>query len=1434
MRRRENHPFVSSQSFVPSWKRKPPQSQPQGLNSDSLVQRACRPSLHSSAYSSEPYRAVTQWDPSLDADAGDYGGGGDLQLDAFDLELLAQSQRQSRGFQASSYAEGLSSYHSWQPEPPKHVSRFFESSQVTPNRSLASGSSDTDIRDASSPLARLQKGRMTLPRAFELEEQRRPQGSLTYSSTLDSAFTQPNTSSTPFQQLPAASHGIKLVSARELPDNYRSLFSFPCFNAVQSKCFSTVYRSDDNVVLAAPTGSGKTVVMELAICRLLNSLKDEQFKVVYQAPTKSLCSERFQDWGRKFNSLGLQCAELTGDTDYLQQRNVQNSQIIITTPEKWDSMTRKWKDHARLMQLVKLFLIDEVHTLKEARGATMEAVVSRMKSFGSNVRFVALSATIPNSEDIATWLGRNAMNQQVPAHREHFGEEFRPVKLQKFVYGYQASGNDFAFDKLCNSKLASIISMHSAGKPIMIFCCTRNSAMSTAKELARLWSTSNAPARLWAGPSRPLGVSHADLKTTTAAGVAFHHAGLELGDRHQVESGFLDRKISVICCTSTLAVGVNLPCHLVIIKGTAGWQDGHTQEYSDLEVMQMLGRAGRPQFDDTATAVILTRKERAKHYEKLVSGSESLESCLHLNLIEHINAEIGLGNVTNIETAVNWLASTFLFVRLRRNPTHYKLKEGANQDDEKEMLRQICEKDIKLLQECELVTSDGLKATPFGDAMARYYVRFETMRIFLGLKPRSDIGQILSVISQAEEFRDIRLKSGEKAVYKEINRSSDIKFPIKVDIALPSHKTSLLIQAELGAVEFPNHEQFQKHRFSFQQDKNFVFTHVNRLIRCIIDCQVHLQDSVTTRNALELARSLTAKTWDDSPLQMKQIEHIGAVAVRKLAAAGIGSIEDLETAEPHQIDMALSRNPPFGVKLRNRLADFPKLRVALKMMGKQDTKPGREVRVRFKAEVAFMNDKCPNFFQRRPVYVCFIAETSDGHLIDFRRLSASKLENNLEILLSAELKSQDHYISCHVMCDEIAGTARSAALRIDLPSSYFLRQPAGEDRVQEIPDDDGTVVDRAQSQIQPKTHKKTRIHRFDSDERLFGDFLASEAFEDWEAAEHCVPEPKKIVSRTHSSRKEAAKPSTTTKNDIVLSADPKPKSTLARTSSSRRECAKYGDLALRNGPQKLDNGRWACNHKCKDKSVCKHLCCREGLDNPPKAGRKKPDVSTLSTAGSNQLTLSGSIAKRAVQPAKQDKKSKRSIRNGSFDDSPELRPPASTVYDIPPLSSIVDSSDYGDENFDDLPSPEELLFGKASTRQEIGPEGAFGTTKADESVFEPGDDWVDVNEVPFPGRSPQIESPPPRKNCGIVDLVTPEPQEMSPVAQTSENRAGTKRKSVEADVSETCSEENKRPKTLETPEPQISKDRDESGIPQDWDDIGRAIMEEYKDCVVFI
>ena len=117
--------------------------------------------------------------------------------------------------------------------------------------------------------------------------------------------------------------------------------------------------------------------------------------------------------------------------------------------------------------------------------------------------------------------------------------------------------------------------------------------MSTAKLLANRWMTSSPRDRQWPVPSVVPAVFDAELKATLASGVAFHHAGLDGFDRQAVEKGFLDGNISVICCTSTLAVGVNLPCHLVIIKNTVSWQDEGLKEYADLEMMQMLGRAGR-------------------------------------------------------------------------------------------------------------------------------------------------------------------------------------------------------------------------------------------------------------------------------------------------------------------------------------------------------------------------------------------------------------------------------------------------------------------------------------------------------------------------------------------------------------------------------------------------------------------------------------------------------------------------------------------------------------------------------------------------------------------------------------------------------------------------------------------------------------------------
>jgi ATP-dependent DNA helicase HFM1/MER3 len=95
-----------------------------------------------------------------------------------------------------------------------------------------------------------------------------------------------------FLHAPPVVQGIPLLSVNTLPDRFRGVFPYDLFNAVQSKCFSLVYESSDNIVLSSPTGSGKTAIMELAICHLANRLSPGTYKVVYQAPTKALCAER--------------------------------------------------------------------------------------------------------------------------------------------------------------------------------------------------------------------------------------------------------------------------------------------------------------------------------------------------------------------------------------------------------------------------------------------------------------------------------------------------------------------------------------------------------------------------------------------------------------------------------------------------------------------------------------------------------------------------------------------------------------------------------------------------------------------------------------------------------------------------------------------------------------------------------------------------------------------------------------------------------------------------------------------------------------------------------------------------------------------------------------------------------------------------------------
>jgi ATP-dependent DNA helicase HFM1/MER3 len=159
---------------------------------------------------------------------------------------------------------------------------------------------------------------------------------------------------------------------------------------MQSEMVQVLANSDDNVIVSAPTGAGKTALFEMAMARLfalnLNGVSGVAtgVKVVYIAPNKALCDERQEDWSKRLADVdrGIVCTTITGDANATSSYGeIAKSHLILTTPEKWDSITRRWNDYVVLLGSVKLLLVDEVHMIGEKdRGSCLESVISRMKT----------------------------------------------------------------------------------------------------------------------------------------------------------------------------------------------------------------------------------------------------------------------------------------------------------------------------------------------------------------------------------------------------------------------------------------------------------------------------------------------------------------------------------------------------------------------------------------------------------------------------------------------------------------------------------------------------------------------------------------------------------------------------------------------------------------------------------------------------------------------------------------------------------------------------------------------------------------------------------------------------------------------------------------------------------------------------------------------
>lgn len=421
-------------------------------------------------------------------------------------------------------------------------------------------------------------------------------------------------------------------------------------------------RESKSFVVASPTASGKTLIAEMAS---LKTIIEKYEKVIYLVPLRALAREKYDDFRKKYSSAGIKVVHSTGDYDSTDPF-LGKADIIISTNEKMDSLIRH---NVPWLNEVGLIVADEIHLLGDVtRGPTLEIVLTKLRSISPHVRIIALSATIPNGDEIAGWLDAHIV-----------ASNWRPVPLREGVFFNDAIiFNDGSVTWIERESSIEVMDMavdtiRGSGQ-VLVFVNSRRSTETLARNGARYIRAclseedkaylDKLSRKILSVTSEPTRICR-KLSAVVRDGVAFHHAGVLPVHRRIIEDAFRANRMKMIVATTTLAMGLNLPSRRVIIRDWLRYESRRGMEpISTMEIKQMSGRAGRPGYDSYGEAVLVAknRGDEKRLFDAYIKGRmEKVVS--HLGeesaLRSHILAIIAGEHVSRRDGLIDFLKGAF-------------------------------------------------------------------------------------------------------------------------------------------------------------------------------------------------------------------------------------------------------------------------------------------------------------------------------------------------------------------------------------------------------------------------------------------------------------------------------------------------------------------------------------------------------------------------------------------------------------------------------------------------------------------------------------------------------------------------------------------------------------------------------------------------------